>query len=259
MRLHLGLMGLVCVSLLLGCSEDSPTSVVPAAGTVRLRILHHVGSEALVFNDIRYTNAAGDQYSVVRLNYLISNVELIATNGARIVAPGPFFIDATADSTLEQLLSQVPAGTYDQISFTFGLDETRNNTGEFSTEPWHAKMSWPDPLGGGYHYMILDGFVAIANPAPGGPTDRNYNTHLGRTQTDPHYFKLTMDIATISVDGNESLVDLGFDINEWYKTPNVYSFPDPAFIMDRPDMQEVLKANGTSVFEASTGTVSPAR
>jgi hypothetical protein len=258
MRRHSILVGILCAILLSGCGDDTPTAVAPAAGTVKLSLFHHVGAQLLVFNDIRYTNAAGDEYSVVRLNYLISDVELVAKDGARFLAPGPFFIDAAADTTLEQVLAHVPPGTYEQISFTFGLNETLNNSGEFIQEAWHAKMAWPDPLGGGYHYMILDGFVAIANPAPGGPTERNHNTHLGRTQKDPHYFRVTLDFDSIVVDGNEPTIFLGVDVNEWYESPNTYAFPDPAFIMDRPDVQETLKANGGSVFEASTTTPSPA-
>lgn len=258
MRLHLALLCSLFACLLSGCSDDSPTQAVPAAGTVKVRILHHVDVEGLSFSDIRYTNAAGEQYSVVRLNYLISNIELVATNGGRFLAPGPFFVDAAADSTLQQVLSNVPSGEYEQISFTFGLDETVNKSAAFINEPWHPKMFWPDELGGGYHYMMLDGFVAVPNPG-GEPTERNHNTHLGRTQNDPHYFKVTLEILNIRVDGNESLIDLAFDISQWYETPNVYMFPDPGFIMDRPDVQEILKANGASVFSASTGTVDPTK
>jgi hypothetical protein len=241
---HLFLLSMVGI-LLAGCDDDSPTTVNPTAGRVHLQISHTVDGVALVFRDSVYTNAAGDDYNVVRWNYLISNVELVATNSTHVLFPGPFFIDADADSTLDQVLDAIPPGTYEQVRFTFGLDESMNVSNAYLNETWHSKMAWPDVLGGGYHYMILDGFVQ-----PGELSERNYNTHLGRTQTDPHYFRVTLNVAAFTVDGNTVSLPLQVDVNQWYEAPNVYSFPDPAFIMDRADVQEILQANGSTVFAA---------
>jgi len=149
MQWRLVLIGARCASFLVGCSEDSPTTVVPSAGTLKLQFSHHVAGQPLVFNSIQYANAAGDSFSVVRLNYLLSDIEVVASDGWRFLVSGPFFVNAAVDSTLQQVLGHVPPGTYKQIAFTFGLDESVNNTGEFLSEPWHAAMQWPDPLGGG--------------------------------------------------------------------------------------------------------------
>jgi hypothetical protein len=244
MSWRLFLVGALCASVLAGCSEDSPTTVVPSAGTLKLQFLHNVAGQPLVFGSIQYANAAGDSFSVVRLNYLLSNIEVVASDGWRFLVPGPFFVNAAVDSTMQHVLRHVPPGTYKQIAFTFGLDESVNTTAAFLSEPWHGAMEWPLPLGGGYHYMILDGNVGGINP-------RAHNTHFGRTQLDPHYFKMTIDLPTFTVDGNETCIDLAFDVNQWYEDPNVYSFPDPAFIMDKPDVQEVLQANGATVLTAA--------
>jgi hypothetical protein len=239
----LGLSALVVAFAMAGCSEDLPTAIAPATGTVTLDFSHDVAGAVLVLQDSVYSNAAGESYNVVRMNYLISNVELVPANGPHVLIPGPFFIDAFADSTLCPVLVSIPPGTYEQVRFTFGLDEAMNVSNTYVNEAWHGKMSWPDLLGGGYHYMILDGFVD-----PGQPTERNYNTHLGRTQTEPHSFRVTLDVAPFAIDGNQVDVAVQVDVNQWYEAPNVYSFPDPAFIMDRPDVQQVLQDNGGTVF-----------
>jgi hypothetical protein len=233
--------------LQVGCGDDdNPNAPAASPGRVTVELRHVVNGEAVVFDDIRYTNAAGDEYSVVRLEYLLSNLALHAADGSIHGVRGPFYNDARTAASLQHVLEQVPSASYDAISFTFGLDETTNVSDAFLEEPWNSRMAWPFPLGGGYHYMILDGFVR--DPAG----DRTHNTHLGRTQQEPHFFHVVLPIDTIAVDGNESSVRVTMEISEWYTGPNDYTFPQNPFIMDMPTLQQSLMQNGGSVFSASS-------
>ncbi|MFQ5600122.1 MAG: MbnP family protein [Candidatus Krumholzibacteriia bacterium] len=239
------LCSLACVAA--GCGDDEPTAPAgPQPGTVNLQMMHQVDGAALAFDQILYTNAAGDEFSVVRLDYLISNLVLHGTGGSTHEVSGPFFSSARDAPTLRHTLAAVPAGDYDRVSFTFGLAETLNATNAFVDEDWNSRMTWPSVLGGGYHYMIMDGFVRN----PSGGDDLTYNTHLGRTGTDPHSFAVTLPVDRFTVDGNESDIRIVMEIQEWYVNPNVYAFPEQPFIMDKPDIQETLRANGSTVFSA---------
>ena len=62
---------------------------------------------------------------------------------------------------------------YISISFTMGLDSSKNITNLFLNENFFPSFSWPEFLGGGYHYMQLEGdFNTIL---------QGYATHTGAT------------------------------------------------------------------------------
>ena len=67
---------------LISCNKDSDTSD-PVIKDVQIRFVfsHFVDSEAINFDTVKYTNAAGNHYSVSTLRYFVSDFVLKKNDG----------------------------------------------------------------------------------------------------------------------------------------------------------------------------------
>lgn len=231
-------------------SCDDPAEP-PRSGSVALRFDHAVGQDSLVFGDLRYTNAAGNVYSVTALRYYVSDVQLRREDGTLWGLDAVHFRDAADPATRSWPLSGVPNGRYTEIRFTFGLDAQKNVTGTLPDTQENLNMRWPDVLGGGYHYLQLEGRYLAA-----GSTNSGYATHLGRqkVEDDPvahhHYFEVAVPFpGGIDVRGDAWEAQVVMDVNGWYASPHVYDFDEfgPA-VMENLVAQDYLMENGRRAF-----------
>ena len=260
-----------------GCGDDTETVIQPGPlGTVTFNVDNQVDSDPLQFNQLLYTNSRGTNYSVSKLVYLLSNITLHATDGSTYGIAGPHFRDHADPDTRSFSIAGVPKGTYDMISFTFGLDEAMNVQDVFAGNlpPWHGEMAWSPVLGGdqglAYHYMKIEGNY---EETPGGETN-GYGTHTGarwcanpcgpamETDLTPkhHHFRVSLPVMAMAVSGDRWTVTLVVDINGWYTDHSPgdgfdteYDWKDlpMQMIMANADAQRMLKANGPGCFRAS--------
>ena len=120
-----------------------------------------------------YTNAAGEQLTVTKLKYYVSNFVLTNANGTVYTVPQDscyFLIDESDESTHEPVL-HVPEGEYKTVSFLIGVDSLR------STKDISERMGTLDPTseGGdmywgwnsGYIFFKMEG-TSPASASPGG-------------------------------------------------------------------------------------------
>ena len=191
---------------------------------------------------LAYTNTAGEQYNVQRLNYIISNIKL-HKNNETILLKEIHFIDASDNTTLRFDGGILENGDYTSISFTMGLENTMNINNIYINEGFHATMFWPEIMGGGYHYMKLEGdFDTIT---------QGYATHTGALQMmgDPvrmdHSFNNNFDILLTTTNTTEHVnVTINMDINNWYANPNTINLESA--IMGNMQKQMQLQANGSA-------------
>ncbi len=124
-----------------------------AQGALRISFQHSANGKPLILRDSSYTTPFNEPYQVTRLKYYISNIKLI---GKAAGTPGQhiFLVDAAAADTLSL---EMPAGKYDQLHFTLGVDSLLNCSG--------AQDGALDPLNGmfwtwntGYIFFKLEGF-----------------------------------------------------------------------------------------------------
>jgi hypothetical protein len=246
-------MLLVAVLAVSGCSDDddNPATPLELRGSVRFHLKHVVGDQDLEFNDILFTNAFGNQFSVTRLQYYISNIEIHGPDG-NVERDHIQYVDANLGKTMEFQLDDIPAAHYDQIAFTFGLDEDKNRNGALPNTPENANMQWPDNWGGGYHYMKLEGKYIDSKGSEDG-----YPTHTGRFKADHpdsaahhHHFQVTLGLDRTVIENGTMDVEISMDINEWYANPNVIDLAAHSDgIMTNTPMQDLLEENGASVFD----------
>ncbi len=236
------LFGLAILAILtiMSCGKDAEP------GTVVINFEHKVGDKTLELDNMIYTSAAGHPFLVARLKYFVSNISLHNTDGTTYNADVVHYYEEGKDETKSLSLAKIPAGTYNKISFVYGLDETTNVDGGLENTQTNQNMEWPIPGDQGYHYMKLEGrYDSLATGVI-----KNFNLHTGAAQNVDYYIEHTLAFPTeIKIDNNSWDIDLMMDLNEWLVNPTVYDFEDYGqMIMMNPTAQAVLKANGADVF-----------
>jgi len=202
------------------------------------------------FNTIQYFNENNDELSIEKLRYLISDVTFQKSNGQTIVIEGYNLVDVTNDENLTYVLPiQIPIGTYSNVSFTFGFDNDDNTDGAYmdlNSSSWNV----PGMLGGGYHFMQLEGKF-INNVA----TEQGYQYHTIRAVDNADPMNLvfqdtffTVNLGEVIVHNNSS-VDIKMNIAEWFKGPHQWNLNDfNSMLMPNFDAQVKMYDNGQNVF-----------
>lgn len=233
------------------CHKSTPT------GHLQIQFSTEVDGVPLRYDVLDYVNDAGNHYEVNEVRYFLSRVKLQRSDGTEVTIAdndGIHYYDSDISYTSNWLISdELPVGKYDRISFVFGLDESQNVTGYFVNPP-ETNMAWPDPIGGGYHYMQINGkWVSSRSNL----TPFCLHTGIGQTYQDgnitgfvQNYFTVTLPLNDFEItDGNISSFTLSMNVNNWFRDPNVYDFNEwGGTIMQNQAAQEVLKANGKNVF-----------
>lgn len=219
-------------------------------GDLSINIGYVINGKPLITDTLCYVNEAGNEFMITEIQWFLSQIELQDDQGAWIpLEPRIFYIDTNIPESHTLRIASIPVGKYKTLRFVFGLDEEDNRTGLFSDPP-EANMFWPEPLGGGYHYMKLNGKYLDENEqlAP-------LNIHLGigqnedQTEFYQNYFSVALPIDLTISENTENQLDLAMIVDNWFRNPNLYDFNVfGSAIMQNQDAQQALKENGTDVF-----------
>ena len=248
-----GKFGVAILALLLmvSCSDDS-TDELPSA-SVTFDFSHHWDGQAVSgddLNTIQYTNANGEQLSIELLRYLISDITFENENGEVITLDDYILIDLTRGTGLSYSTEEViPIGNYSNVSFTFGFDNEDNEDGAYldlNSASWNVPML----LGGGYHYMQLEGRFVDSNSMETG-----YQFHAiravdnsGAEQRFQDTF-FTVNLGTMTVTEQGAQVGVAMNIAEWFKNPNQWDLNVlGTMLMPNFDAQLMIFQNGQGVF-----------
>ena len=231
--------GLAACSLLLNACSNSDSD----RGEIHVNFDHVIAGAELVPSEIRYTNAAGNEYAITRLEYIVSDIILETTAGKRVDLTEVHYRNALSNAT-RSLSAHIPGGEYSVLHFTFGIDGGKNETGALPSLEHFNNMAWPSPMGGGYHYMRMEGLFRI----PDG--EGSFLTHTGPSAGADFSFDVSLPLH-LSVNGGSWGITVVMDINQWYDAPTVYDFNDRGSIMGNADAQFTLQENGTAAFSIS--------
>lgn len=225
-------------------------------GDMIVNINYSVNGKPLITDSLCYRNEAGNEFMIIEIQWFISKMELQNEQGEWIaLEPRVFYIDTNIPESQMINNTSVPAGTYKSLRFVFGLDEEYNHTGLFSDPP-ESEMFWPDVLGGGYHYMKLNGKYVNEEDllAP-------LAIHLGIGQNADHsefyqnYFTVELPINFTITENTDNQLDLTMVIDNWFRNPNLYDFNEfGSAIMQNQAAQQLLKENGKDVFRIGKAT-----
>ena len=237
------LIGILAV-LLTSCTKPKGN------GDLTINIGYSTNGKPLITDTLCYVNEAGNEFMITEIQWFISRMELQDERGEwKTLEPRIFYIDTNIPESRALEIASIPVGKHKAFRFVFGLDEKDNRAGLF-TDPPESEMFWPDLLGGGYHYMKLNGkyLDAEGRLAP-------LAIHLGigqnedRTEFYQNYFTVELPIDFTIAENTENQLDLTMIIDNWFRNPNLYDFNEfGSAIMQNQAAQQALKENGHDVF-----------
>jgi hypothetical protein len=170
---------------------------------------------------------------------LISDIKLISNEkDHEKIIKDIHFVDFSDPSSMFIESDIIENGSY-TLQFRFGLDSTTNVTNSFVNETFHTSMSWPEMMGGGYHYMKLEGSYTNDSTF--------YNTHTGPTMGMDHSFLCSFDVPiNINNSTNNLEYAIEMNINNWYG-PEVVNL-EPAIMMNMPTQMNLMMNGMMGVF-----------
>jgi hypothetical protein len=222
-------------------------------GNLSVGIDYSVNGSPLMTDSLCYHNEADNAFMITEIQWFLSKMELQNEQGDWIALNRIFYIDTNIPESQRLQMDSIPIGHYKALRFTFGLDEEDNLSGRYSDPP-ESNMFWPESLGGGYHYMKLNGryFNTEGELAP-------LNIHLGIGQNADHtvfyqnYFTVEGPIDLDIAENKENQIQLTMIVDNWFRNPNLYDFNVyGSAIMQNQAAQQVLRENGQDVFTWST-------
>lgn len=247
----------------ISCNNDKPDENA-TSGHISFSFTHLVDGLALQKDNMKYVNAAGNPYEINQVMYFISDVTLHKSDGTKKLISDwkdIHYVDIDIPETLRwDVYDDIPAGAYDSVSFVFGITGEKNKSFMFVNPP-EVNMMWPDVLGGGYHYMMINGsWKDNANVI------KSFAFHLGIGQLYKsnvievdsiyafvqNYFNVKLPNSAFTVEANKTRqIEIIMNIDSWFKTPHVYdhNFWGGAIMQNQAAMQ-MVKKNGFDVFEA---------
>ena len=226
---------LAACCLLAACGDSDDDQ-----GEVTIHFNHTVSGAYLKHEDILYTNAADNEYGVTRLEYIVSDIALETAGGKRVELAEFHYRNAFVNAT-RSVSAKVPGDEYTALHFTFGIDGAKNETGALPSVDHFNNMAWPTPMGGGYHYMRMEGLFRT------GDGEGAFLTHTGPAGGEDFSFAVSLPLS-LTVSGDEWAITVVMDLNEWYDAPALYDFNDRGGIMGNADAQLTLQDNGATVF-----------
>lgn len=224
------------------CNKDKYNAEPPGFGNMAIAINYDVDGSPLSFDSVYYTNQAGNVYTVSRLQYYVSGIKLYKNGELAYTLDSIFYVDARKASTNNIILRNIPSFNYDQIVFTIGVEDKFNIHGQIASTLENVAMEWPDMMGGGYHFLKLEGHFKDSTTTPG------FAMHLGKTGMQPLCTVNKKFYVPINTTTN---YDLTMNVNEWFKNPKTYNFlTDGVYTMGDMILMEKLRMNGCDVFYA---------
>jgi hypothetical protein len=221
----------------LSCSDDENPTV--ESGSMLVHFDNVVGNADLALNSGTYINAAGEDFTVTKLNYYVSNIKLTKPDGSSFTVPkdSSYFLIREGNVPSQTVrINNIPIGNYTGIEYIIGIDSlksiadpsTRKGVLDESTGPTNEEaMYWNwNP---GYIFLKFEGLSEASTIANG-----KYEYHIGgfggRTE------KTLNNIKTVKLSfGNQPAA---VTTNT---TPQVYIKADILKIFDGPTQLSIAK------------------
>jgi len=253
---------IILMGHLSACKKGDNTTPAIPSGKVTFLLNHQVNGQPLKENELIYTNAAGNEYLITEVKYFISDITFYRNDGSKKVIgdwKDIFYVEENIPETKTiQFFDKIPAGTYDSINFIFGISQEKNKSFMF-VDPPEVNMFWPEVLGGGYHYMMINGkWEDTAQRV------QPFNFHLGIGQLYhgggyevdsiyafvQNYFTVRLPGSDFSIRDKETrVIPVVMNIENWFRNPHVFDFNHwgGGIMQNQAAMLEV-KENGRDVF-----------
>ncbi len=219
------------VLFMANCNKEPNGNEPEDTGKINFSFTHYVDGQPLDTDTLKYVNASGNHYLVTEIQYFISDVTLHAHDGSKKVIDDwkdIHYVDTDLEDTWKwDVYDEIPTGLYNSISFTVGINEQKNQSLMFVDQP-ESLMFWPEYLGGGYHYMKLNGKWM--------DTEQEllpFDFHLGIGQIYDNegnvtgfiqnYFEVTLPGSSFTINKGEVVnIPIIMNVENWFKNPHIH-------------------------------------
>lgn len=227
----------LAVLFLFSCDKhDIPPDFSKAKFTIAIKS----GGNTVIWDSVHCTNAAGNKYSVETVNFYISDIEFKRSDGTVFAPKKVFYIDAANTAKSAFQIDSIPPATYTEFSFIIGLNNQANVTNGLPSTLDNLIMAWPTSMGGGYHFLKLEGhYLDTINVKKG------YAIHLGRNG---NQVKVKLNQTLLQKFWNHTYT-LVYDVNEVFANPYTYNLNyDMNYTMADSASMVTIKNNMSDAF-----------
>jgi len=183
-----------------------------------LHIRHTLNGKPLLLDSLRYTNTAGERFSISRVSYILSQFELQTTSGQWISAQKTYaYLDA-AKRRDQVNLTGIEANDYRAIRFSIGLDPAVNHS-----DPAQYAANHPlNPNLNNLHWDWQTGYIFLALEGSYRKADQSFSGFVYHFANDPQRTTITLSLPKdVSSDG---ALKIDFDLAALLNSPNPIAF-----------------------------------
>ncbi|UOB17474.1 MbnP family protein [Abyssalbus ytuae] len=235
------------------CSNNDDADMsLTGTGDVKIDFDNSFNGNDLLLETSGFTNSMGENLTINRLNYIVSNFVLTDENGNKFIYPKDqsYFSTSEESGNTEITLSEIPAGRYVSVSFGIGVDQEKykqgaEGQGTFLTEAEETQMMWSWQAG--YKFLNFEGTFTSATV-----TDAtNFKIHMGSHGTAlDNYKEVTLPLGTEALVSNSMnpIIHIVADANAILDGQNKISLSEQPVIMVDEVKSPQIAVNTSGMF-----------
>lgn len=236
------------------CSSDDNggESTLTGKGNITLTFDNGYAGNDLILGTPNPANANGEQLTITRFSYIVSNFGFTSTDGETYTYPKDesYFIINQEAEIEDVALSAIPAGEYTAVTFGVGVDAEKYNQGaegqgDFLTLAEESDMMWSWLAG--YKFLNFEGSFTSATVTEA--TD--FKIHMGSHGSSlDNYKEVTLNLPThlLVSEDMESNIHLKIDANVILNGQYNISLSDKAVIMVDEEKSPQIATNTSGMF-----------
>ena len=156
-KIYISLLAIAVLAM--SCEKDEEEKceeeMTPVTPTVTFEFESVVDGKGIELGTTEFTNALGQIYTISAWKYFVSNIEFYKDGNMVYKEDDSYhYINHKEESTFSFNVASVPAGEYDEIRYSFGIDAVNNqsNASSGDIDPGTG-MLWPMD---GYRFSNFD-------------------------------------------------------------------------------------------------------
>ncbi|MEP7081078.1 MAG: MbnP family protein [Ginsengibacter sp.] len=196
--------------------------------TLNVKIIfeNRVQGQPIILYDSNYTNPFGENYTINKFRYYISNIHLENNKGISTINKASYLVDE-ANNDSKKINLKVPVENYKRLHFLLGVDSIKNVSGAQDGALDPAKdMFWT--WNSGYVMAKLEG------NSPASPLVNNkYEFHIGGFEGKYNVLKeINLDLpqGTDLKTINNLTIYITAEVNDWWNTVHKMKIAEHAAI-----------------------------
>jgi hypothetical protein len=222
-----------------GCRKDAAESET-APLTIGFSLMAY---GAALDTSVQYTNGSGEKFNVSSFKFYITAISFRNSSGSVSEQNGYHLVDLNQPAS-QQFEVNLPPGMYDRVSFSVGVDSTRNVSG--------AQTGALDPTNGmfwtwntGYIFAKLEG-RSPSSPAP----FQKITHHIGGFRTGEQALRTVTLNTNVEIGRTKQLL-INADVQKWFEGPNQISIAANASIMSPGGIALKIADNYAGMFSVN--------